>query len=72
MISIDKNKVPNDDFIVTMHSLGNKKLIEKVFSRINNQELTLFDYHNIWIDINDEAKKWFKDNHIDIDDLNIN
>lgn len=72
MIPIEKKDVPDHCFIVTMHSLGKKNIIDKVFSRINDKDLTFFDYHNLWIEIIDEAKNWLSKNDIDINDLNIN
>ena len=72
MLPVEKDKVPDDCFIVTTLGLGKKQLIDKVFSRINDKELTFFDYHNIWIDIIDEAKEWLSGNQINVDELNIN
>ena len=72
MIPIEKDDVPDDGFIVSMHPLSKSRIIEKVFSKINERELTLFEYHTSWTDIIDSAKDWLSKNNIDINDLNIN
>ena len=68
---VDKNNLTTDFFIVTNHNLANRRLMDKAYT-YNETELTFLDYHNTWIDIIDEAKKWLTNHQINIDELNIN